>query len=70
MRRKGTRLAVLNALAAVALIALTPASASAATSSIPFTACSDAPTFGCGHLTVPLDPSGAIPGDVTLAVRR
>ena len=70
MRRKGTRLAVLNALAAVALIALTPASASAATSSIPFTACSDAPTFGCGHLTVPLDPTNAIPGTVTLAIRR
>src|ERR1700690_880128 len=70
MRRKGTLLAVLNAVTAVALIALAPASASAATSSVPFTACSDAPTFGCGHLTVPLDPTNAIPGTVTLAIRR
>ena len=26
--------------------------------------------FACGHLTVPLDPSGATPGTITLAVRR
>jgi pimeloyl-ACP methyl ester carboxylesterase len=70
MRRKGRLLALGTALAAVTALALAPASASAATSSIPFTACTDAPTFGCGHLTVPLDPTGAIPGDVTLAIRR
>ena len=69
MRRKGTLLALLNAAAAVALVAF-PSGASAATSSIPFTTCADAPTFGCGHLTVPLDPTGAIPGTVTLAIRR
>ena len=66
MRRKATLLA----LAAVTAIALAPASASAATSSIPFTACADAPMFGCGHLTVALDPSGVIPGQLTLAIRR
>jgi pimeloyl-ACP methyl ester carboxylesterase len=70
MRCKGILLAPVTALAAVAMFALVPASASAATSSVPFTPCADAPTFGCGHLTVPLDPSGAIPGDVTLAIRR
>jgi pimeloyl-ACP methyl ester carboxylesterase len=70
MRCKGILLAPVTALAAVAMFAVAPASASAATSSIPFAACADAPTFGCGHLTVPLDPTGAIPGDVTLAIRR
>jgi pimeloyl-ACP methyl ester carboxylesterase len=69
MRRKGTLLALLNAVAAVGLAAFA-SGASAATSSIPFTTCADAPTFGCGHLTVPLDPSGAIPGTVALAIRR
>ncbi|MGA3362290.1 MAG: alpha/beta fold hydrolase [Solirubrobacteraceae bacterium] len=69
MRRKSTLLALLNAAAAVALVAF-PSGASAATSSIAFTTCADAPTFGCGHLTVPLDPTGAIPGTVTLAIRR
>jgi pimeloyl-ACP methyl ester carboxylesterase len=70
MRRKGTRLALVSAVAAVALVAFAPASASAATSSIPFTSCADVPTFGCGHLTVPLDPTNAVPGTVTLAIRR
>jgi pimeloyl-ACP methyl ester carboxylesterase len=70
MRRMGILLALVNAVAAVALVAFPPAGASAATSSIPFTECADAPTFGCGHLTVPLDPTGAIPGTVTLAIRR
>jgi pimeloyl-ACP methyl ester carboxylesterase len=32
--------------------------------------CGDSPNFACGHLTVPLDPSGATPGTITLAVRR
>jgi pimeloyl-ACP methyl ester carboxylesterase len=70
MRRKGTLLAVLNAAAAIALVAFAPASASAATSSVPFTACSDAPTFGCGHLSVLLDPTNTIPGIITLSIRR
>jgi len=70
MRRKLTLLALVNAVAAVVLVALTTASASAATGSVVFTGCSDAPTFGCGHLTVPLDPANPASGDVTLAIRR
>jgi pimeloyl-ACP methyl ester carboxylesterase len=70
MRRKGTLLALVSAAAAGALLAFAPAGASAATSTIPFTTCSDAPTFGCGHLIVPLDPTGVIPGTVSLAIRR
>jgi pimeloyl-ACP methyl ester carboxylesterase len=70
MRRKGTLRGLVAAIAATALIASIPASASAATSSVAFTTCADAPSFGCGHLSVPLDPSGAIPGTVTLAIRR
>ncbi|MGA2756669.1 MAG: alpha/beta fold hydrolase [Solirubrobacteraceae bacterium] len=70
MRRKGFLLALANAAAAGALLAFAPALASAATSSIAFTTCAGAPNFGCGHLSVPLDPTGAIPGTVTLAIRR
>ena len=70
MRRKGILLALVQAVAAVVLVAFLPAGALAATSSVPFTTCADAPTFGCGHLSVPLDPSGAVPGTVALAIRR
>ena len=64
-RSRSRRLAV-----APALLAVGGASASAATSTIPFTTCPDAPAFGCAHLTVPLDPTGVIPGTVTLSIRR
>jgi pimeloyl-ACP methyl ester carboxylesterase len=37
---------------------------------IPFGPCPNSNTFACGHLTVPVDPSGAIPGTITLAVHR
>jgi pimeloyl-ACP methyl ester carboxylesterase len=37
---------------------------------ITFTPCGDSNNFACGHLTVPLDPSGAAPGTITLAMRR
>jgi pimeloyl-ACP methyl ester carboxylesterase len=69
MRRLGTLTALVTVAAAV-LIVIPAGSALAATSSVPFTTCSDAPTFGCGHLTVQLDPSGVIPGTVSLAIRR
>lgn len=70
MRRQGT-LTALVTVAAFALLSISAsATASAATSTIAFTTCADAHTFGCGHLTVPLDPSGAIPGTLSLAVRR
>ena len=37
---------------------------------IAFTPCGNSNSFACGHLTVPLDPSGATPGTITLALRR
>ena len=37
---------------------------------IALTPCGDSNDFACGHLTVPLDPSGATPGTITLALRR
>jgi pimeloyl-ACP methyl ester carboxylesterase len=37
---------------------------------VTFTPCGDSNNFACGHLTVPLDPSGAAPGTITLAMRR
>jgi pimeloyl-ACP methyl ester carboxylesterase len=47
-----------------------PAPAAAAQSTIPFTPCKESSQLACAHLTVPLDPSGATPGTVTLAIRR
>jgi pimeloyl-ACP methyl ester carboxylesterase len=44
-----------------------PASAEA---QIAWRPCGQSNEFACGHLTVPLDPSGATPGTITLAVRR
>jgi pimeloyl-ACP methyl ester carboxylesterase len=69
MRRPGTTTA-LAALISVGALAFGAAQAQAAVSTIPFTTCSDAPAYGCAHLTVPLDPSGVIPGNVTLSIRR
>jgi pimeloyl-ACP methyl ester carboxylesterase len=37
---------------------------------IEFAPCGDSNNFACGHLTVPLDPTGATPGTITLAMRR
>ena len=54
-------------MAACAWICGPTASASA---QINFAPCGEGNEFACGHLTVPLDPSGAIPGTVTLALRR
>ena len=70
MRRQGTLIALVTLAASVVLVASTATAAQAATSSVAFTTCADAPTFGCGHLKVPLDPTGAIPGTVALAIRR
>jgi pimeloyl-ACP methyl ester carboxylesterase len=44
--------------------------AGTAQAQIAFTPCGDNNNFACGHLTVPLDPSGAAPGTITLAMRR
>jgi pimeloyl-ACP methyl ester carboxylesterase len=69
VRRVGTTIALAAAVAAIVLLAQA-AGASAATSTIAFTPCAGAPAFGCAHLVVPLDPTGAIPGTVTLRIRR
>ena len=44
-----------------------PASAGA---QVAFTPCKESTVFACAHLTVPLDPSGVVPGTITLAIRR
>ncbi len=54
-------------LAACAWICAPVASAHA---QIEFAPCGDTNNFACGHLTVPLDPTGATPGTITLAMRR
>jgi pimeloyl-ACP methyl ester carboxylesterase len=53
---------------AVCLCAL--ATATRAPAQIAFAPCGDSNDFACGHLTVPLDPSGQTPGTITLAIRR
>jgi pimeloyl-ACP methyl ester carboxylesterase len=53
----------------VCLLAAGAIAAPAADAAIPFAACG-ATGFQCGQLTVPLDPSGAAGGTVTLNVRR
>jgi pimeloyl-ACP methyl ester carboxylesterase len=37
---------------------------------ISFAPCKESTEFACAHLTVPLDPSEAAPGSITLAIRR
>jgi pimeloyl-ACP methyl ester carboxylesterase len=44
--------------------------AASAGAAISFAPCAHTTEFGCGHLTVALDPSGAYPGTITLAIRR
>ncbi len=44
--------------------------AASAQAQIAFTPCGNSNNFACGHLTVPLDPSGNAPGTITLAMRR
>ncbi|HTA14542.1 MAG TPA: alpha/beta fold hydrolase [Solirubrobacteraceae bacterium] len=46
------------------------ASSSAAQAQVVWKPCGDTNDVACGHLTVPLDPSGATPGTITLAMRR
>lgn len=46
------------------------AAVASAQAQIAFTPCGDSNNFACGHLTVPLDPSGATSGTLTLAMRR
>jgi pimeloyl-ACP methyl ester carboxylesterase len=53
-----------------AAIGLSGSLATTAVAQIAYTPCAGTNDFGCGHLTVPLDPSGATPGAITLAIRR
>jgi pimeloyl-ACP methyl ester carboxylesterase len=46
------------------------AGAGAAQAAISWTMCGTSSEFACGHLSVPLDPSGASAGTITLALRR
>jgi pimeloyl-ACP methyl ester carboxylesterase len=46
------------------------ASAAQAQAQIAFKPCGDSNDFACGHLAVPLDPSGQTAGTITLAIRR
>ncbi len=57
------------ALVAAATV-LSGARATAANAQIAFVPCAGTNNFGCAHLTVPLDPGGATPGTITLAIRR
>jgi pimeloyl-ACP methyl ester carboxylesterase len=56
--------------ALVTVCICTVASATQAQAQIAFAPCGDSNDFACGHLTVPLDPSGGTPGTITLAIRR
>jgi pimeloyl-ACP methyl ester carboxylesterase len=55
--------------ALVAGCALTCSTATAH-ADIAFAPCGDSNNFACGHLTVPVDPGGASPETLTLALRR
>ncbi|MDE3069799.1 MAG: hypothetical protein KGJ43_03630, partial [Acidobacteriota bacterium] len=56
--------------------AMIAASASAVLSAVPaqaaltYTPCEESNQYACASLTVPLDPSGRMPGTVTLAIHR
>ncbi len=45
-------------------------SVASADAQIQFAPCGNSNDFACGHLVVPLDPSGTTPGTITLAMRR
>jgi pimeloyl-ACP methyl ester carboxylesterase len=66
MRTRVAKIALLL-LAAGACASSTVAPAAA---QIPFGPCGDSNNFACGHLTVPLDPTGRTRGTLTLAMRR
>jgi pimeloyl-ACP methyl ester carboxylesterase len=62
--------AVLLAVCALICASAGLESAASASAQIAFTPCPNSNNFACGHLTVPIDPSGAAPGTITLAMRR
>jgi pimeloyl-ACP methyl ester carboxylesterase len=63
MRLRGFAAAALLAAGACAWTATAQAQ-------IAWAPCGEDNDYACGHLTVPLDPSGATPGTITLAMRR
>jgi pimeloyl-ACP methyl ester carboxylesterase len=63
MRLRGSVAAALVATAACAWTATAQAQ-------IAWAPCGESNEYACGHLTVALDPSGATPGTITLAMRR
>jgi pimeloyl-ACP methyl ester carboxylesterase len=65
VRRAGTLATTLLATALCCLL-----SVAAARAQIEWRPCADSNDVACGHLTVPLDPSGTTPGAITLAMRR
>jgi len=66
MRPSARRLACLALLTAATMSAGTPS----ASAQIAYAPCGDASGFACGHLVVPLDPTGTVEGTLTLAIRR
>ncbi|HTD57640.1 MAG TPA: alpha/beta fold hydrolase [Solirubrobacteraceae bacterium] len=62
-------LRTLEAALVVGAVCVVP-SAPAHADQIAWKPCGDTNSLACGHLTVPLDPSGATPGTITLAMRR
>jgi pimeloyl-ACP methyl ester carboxylesterase len=58
------------AVVVLAALTLTGAGVLPANAQIAFKPCADTNDYACGHVTVPLDPIGATPGTITLAVRR
>jgi pimeloyl-ACP methyl ester carboxylesterase len=54
----------------LAVCAWTFTAAATADADIAFAPCADSNNFACGHLTVPVDPAGATPEMLTLALRR
>jgi pimeloyl-ACP methyl ester carboxylesterase len=67
VRTSVRKLAVTLLAAPLALACALPAPAGA---QFAYGPCPGSNNFACGHLTVPLDPSEATPGTITLAVRR
>jgi pimeloyl-ACP methyl ester carboxylesterase len=56
--------------ASVAALAVLGACTAVAQAAIDFAPCSKGNDFACAHLSVPLDPSGVLPGSVSLAIKR
>src|SRR5262245_11637818 len=65
MARGLARLVATMAVPAAALAIAAPARGQ-----IPFVACPKGNNFACAKLAVPLDRSGAVPGTISLAIRR